>query len=103
MALIKYDIDYSIVICTYNPEERLLKRCLDAVHNLDTEGITTEVILVDNNSAVPISTLRYVNDFSKRTPFVKTIMVPAQGLKNARIAAIKEAKGRHIVYFDSDN
>lgn len=103
MASIKYDIDYSVVICTYNPEERLLKRCLEAVRNLDIEGIATEIILVDNNSAVPITMLRYVNDFIRRTPSVKTVMAPAQGLKNARIAAIKEAKGRHIVYFDPDN
>lgn len=103
MTLIKYDIDYSIVICTYDPEERLLKRCLDAVCNLDIDGITTEVILVDNNSTIAVNSLQYVLQFLKKIPFIRTIMVPAQGLKHARIAAIKEARGRHIVFFDSDN
>jgi glycosyltransferase involved in cell wall biosynthesis len=103
MALIMYDIDYSIVICTYNPEERLFKRCLDAVYNLDIDGITTEIILVDNNSLLPVNSLQYVLQFLKKTPSVKTIMVAAQGLRHARIAAIKEARGRHIVFFDSDN
>ncbi|MEP6951236.1 MAG: glycosyltransferase [Ginsengibacter sp.] len=103
MDLIQHDIDYSLVICTYNPEERLLQRCLDAVANLDIDGITTEVILVDNNSRLPINSLQYVIRFIKKISLIKTIMVAAQGLKHARIGAIKEARGRHIVFFDSDN
>lgn len=103
MSLVKEVIDYSLVISTCNPDERLLKCCLDAVYNLDTTGITTEVILVDNNSAVPVSSLPYVRDFLKKVPPVKIIMVAAQGIRNARIAAIQETKGKHIVYFDYDN
>ena len=56
-------LDYSIVICTYNPDERLLRRCLKAVHNLDVNDITMEVILVDNNSQVPVETLYYVREY----------------------------------------
>ncbi|MEO6220270.1 MAG: glycosyltransferase [Ginsengibacter sp.] len=103
MSLLHEPIDYSIVICTYNPDERLLKRCLDAVYHLDTTGIKTEVILVDNNSAVPINTLPYVKEYLKKISPIKIIMVAAQGIKNARIGAIKEANGKFILYFDSDN
>lgn len=103
MSLVKEVIDYSLVISTCNPDERLLKSCLDAVYNLDTTGITTEVILVDNNSAVPVSSLPYVKEFLKKVPPVKIIMVAAQGIRNARIAAIQETKGKYIVYFDYDN
>ncbi|MEP6583770.1 MAG: glycosyltransferase [Ginsengibacter sp.] len=101
--IIKETLDYSLVITTCNPDERLLKRCLDAVYNLDITGITTEVILVDNNSTIPLSSLSYVKDFLHKVPAIKTIIVPAQGLRNARIAAIKETKGKYIIYFDHDN
>ncbi len=103
MPFINSGIDYSIVICTYNPDERLLQRCLEAVLNLNIDDITTEVILVDNNSMVPIESLSYVRRYLGKIPSIKTIIVPAKGIKNARIAAIKEAKGKYIVYFDSDN
>ncbi len=102
MSLENESIDYSLVISVCNPDERLLKRCLNAVHNLDTSGITTEVILVDNNSGSPISDLPYVKEFLRKAPSFKTMIVPALGLRNARIAAIKETKGKYIVYFDYD-
>jgi Glycosyl transferase family 2 len=100
---LNYNIDYSIVICTYNPDERILKRCLNAVTNLDRTGITTEVIIVDNNSLTPVESLPYVRDFLKATPSAKMIMVSVQGVNYARIAAITEAIGKYIVYFDYDN
>jgi glycosyltransferase involved in cell wall biosynthesis len=103
MPLIIYDLDYSIVICTYNPDERLLKRCLNAVYNLDTDGITLEVILVDNSSSIPIDSLPYVREYIRRIPFMKTIIVPVQGVNYARMAATTEAKGKHIIYFDDAN
>ncbi len=96
-------VDYSIIICAYNPDERLLKRCLHAVHNLDTNNITTEVILVDNNSQVPIESLSYVREFLHKIPGMKIILAIKQGVKYARIAGIEEAKGAYIVYFDYDN
>jgi len=103
IPLMNYDIDYTMVICTHNPDERLLKRCLHAVYNLDTDGITTEVILVDNNSVVPMESLSMVREYIKKIPSVKTIMVPVQGVNHARIAAIAEARGKYIIYFDYDS
>lgn len=103
MSPLNETIDYSLVISTCNPDERLLKRCLNAVYNLDITGITTEVILVDNNSSTPLSSLPYVKEFLKKVPAIKIILVAAQGLRNARIAAIHETKGQYIVYFDYDN
>ncbi len=100
---LREDIDYSIVICVYNTDERLFKRCLDAISSLDVSGLTTEVILVDNNSSVPISNLPYVREFLKKKLSTKIIMVAAQGLKNARLGAISEVKGKSIVFFDPDN
>ncbi|MEP7251821.1 MAG: glycosyltransferase [Ginsengibacter sp.] len=103
MQLEKETIDYSLVISVCNPDERLLKRCLNAIYNLDITGINIEVILVDNNCTSPITNLPYVQEFLRKIPSFKTLIVPAVGLRNARIAAIKETSGKYIVYFDYDN
>ncbi len=97
------DIDYSIVICTYNPDNRILERCLEAVSQLDRNGIATETILVDNNSNTPVSSLPYVQNFGKKIQDFKPILVQEQGVNFARMAAIDMAKGKYIVYIDYDN
>ncbi len=96
-------IDYSMVICTYNPDPRILNRCLQAVKNLDRTGLCTEVILVDNNSRTAVKELPYVNEFLLTIPGMKIILVQEQGVKYARMAAIQESRGHYIVYIDYDN
>lgn len=98
-----HGIDYTLVICTYNPDERILKRCLQAVQNLDRTGITTETILVDNNSNIPVAGLNFVQQYLKTIPAMKTLRIIQQGVQFARMAAIEEAKGKYIVYIDFDN
>ena len=97
------DIDYSIVICAYNPDDRLLKRCLQAIYNLETDGIATEVILVDNSSSVPVDSLPYVREYLRKLPTMRVLMVAVRGANYARITAIAEARGKYIIYFDHDN
>ncbi|WP_257666876.1 glycosyltransferase family 2 protein [Parapedobacter tibetensis] len=96
-------IDYTIVICAYNPDSRLLRRCLDAVVNLNLHNLTAEVILVDNNSNIPLKTLDYVALYCKLINNMRVIEVKEQGVKYARIAGIKMSRGQHIIYFDYDN
>jgi hypothetical protein len=96
-------IDYSIIICTYNTDERILKRCLDAVTALDREGLETEVILADNNSTTPAESLGFVRQSFSKIPNMKGILVPQQGVKYARMSAIEKARGKYIVYIDADN
>ncbi|HEU4553857.1 MAG TPA: glycosyltransferase [Chitinophaga sp.] len=103
MVLENRDIDYSIVICTYNPDERLLQRCLRAVAQLNRHNISTEVLLVDNNSTVPVASLPFVQAHLRQIPGMRLLHAPEQGLKYARIAGIEAAAGRHIVFFDDDN
>jgi len=96
-------IDYSIIICTYNTDERILKRCLESVAALDREGLGTEVILADNNSITPAESLGFVRQTFSKVPNMKGILVSQQGLKHARIEAIEKAKGKYIVFIDADN
>lgn len=97
------EVDYSVIICTYNPDERLLKRCLNAVHSFHIEGFNVEVIVVDNNSGIPLNNVTYIQDFLRVMPHSKLIEAKEQGLNHARMAGIKEAKGSFIIFFDDDN
>ncbi|MDF2190587.1 glycosyltransferase [Paraflavitalea sp. CAU 1676] len=96
-------MDYTLVICTYNPDERLLQRCLQAVQQLDTQNISTEVIIVDNNSERPVAALEAVKAFTSQHPNSRVLFAARQGVQHARIAAIEAANGNHTVYFDYDN
>ncbi|HEY0177200.1 MAG TPA: glycosyltransferase [Pedobacter sp.] len=96
-------VDYSIIICSYNPDEDLFIRCLNAVSRLSGSGLTMEVILVDNNSTVPLDGRAYIQDFLSKVPFTKLLLVREQGLSYARMAGIEEAAGADIIFFDDDN
>lgn len=96
-------IDYSIVICTYNPDVRLLERCIKAVASLDSTGLTTEVIIVDNNSTKPIEEYESVIEFGNKLSNFAVVKEERQGLLHARIRGIEHSKGRFIVFFDDDN
>lgn len=103
MSIEKSSVDYSIVICTYNPDERLLGRCLTAIINLVSIDINYEVILVDNNSAKPVEQLACLQDSISKLKNFHILHVAKQGVGYARMAAIKKASGNYIVYFDYDN
>ncbi|MCH5716527.1 glycosyltransferase [Niabella hibiscisoli] len=96
-------IDFSILICVYNPDERLLSKCIYAVNGLDTSNISLEVILVDNNSNPSLNTYPIVQNAQKIIPNLITLVEPKQGISHARVAGIKAARGKYIVIFDGDN
>ena len=95
-------MDFSIIICTYNPKEKILQRLFNAIKKFESNKLNFEVILVDNNSKVRLNTERYVSDFLKET-CAKLIIEEKPGLTSARIAGITEAKGKWLVFFDDDN
>lgn len=96
-------IDYSIIICTYNPERDIFKRSLWAISKLCSIALVLEVIIIDNNSSNPISALDFVQDFLQNVPRSKLLLVKQQGLSYARIAGVEAANSEHIIFFDDDN
>ncbi|WP_316816891.1 glycosyltransferase [Pedobacter nyackensis] len=96
-------IDYSVIICTYNPDPRLIERCLNAVARLNMDHLNVEVILVDNNSTEPIKDSLMVKELLGNMNNLRLINELKQGLTSARLAGIKDAKGEVIVFFDDDN
>lgn len=96
-------MDISVIICTYNPVEKIFRRCLEAVAKLIRTDITAEVTIVDNNSTQPVSELAYVKSFIQSVPNSKVIVEKQQGLTFARISGFENSSGQIITFFDDDN
>jgi hypothetical protein len=91
-----YPYDLSIVIVSYNTKD-LLRECLQSVER-EAAGLSTEILLVDNNSS----------DGSPRMveiefPHIKLIRSTINlGFGAANNLAIESAQGRYIVLLNSD-
>ncbi|MGJ7033662.1 glycosyltransferase [Niabella hirudinis] len=97
------EILFSIVVCSYNPDDRIFKRCLEAIRLLKEPGGIFEVLLIDNSSAPELTALTYIKDLLGQMPYVRVIVEKQQGLTFARKRGILESTGRYIVFFDDDN
>lgn len=95
---------FSIVLCTYNPDEVIFKRLLDSVNFLNNPNNNPfEIIIVDNNSSNSISQYSYIASFLKKDNNRKCVVEAKQGLTQARIRGLNEAQYDWIIYFDDDN
>lgn len=96
-------LDFSLLVCTYNPSEQVFRRTLKSIESLvipvDTQ---IECIIVDNNSSTPVIQLDYVQEFIQYCPWAKVIKETQQGLIFARIAAFQAAKNSIIVFVDDN-
>jgi hypothetical protein len=50
----------SVIICTYNPEGQIFKKCLEALNLACSKIPSVEIIIIDNNSIVAINELEYI-------------------------------------------
>ena len=87
----------TVAICTYQPDEALLGRVLDAVARevAATEG--AEAMLVDNGSEPPLAR----RAVGAGRP-LRIVREPRPGLTAARGAAYAAAEGDVVVFFDDD-
>jgi heptose III glucuronosyltransferase len=88
----------SLVVPVYNVAP-FLPRCLDSL--IDTGGISTEVILVDDGSTdeCPAILARYAAQY----PHFYVIRQENGGLSAARNTGIEHARGEYIAFVDSDD
>ena len=98
-----YPTDFSIIICAYNPDNRLLKRCIEAIKKLDVRNFKVEIILIDNNSTRPLKNDPYIRNCLNEIEDFYLLEQPKQGVMFARIAGIEKSRGQYIIYFDCDN
>jgi hypothetical protein len=94
----------SVVVSTYNPDERILTRVVTAVESLELGGASKiECVIVDNNSQPPVSDLRCVKTFLERCPWAGVVREPRQGMTFSRLAGFKATTAPVLVFFDDDN
>lgn len=97
-------LGFSLLVCTYNPDEQAFRRTLKSIESLVFPVDTpVECIIVDNNSSTPIIQLDYVQEFIRDCSWSKVIKETQQGLTFARIAAFQATRNSVIVFVDDDN
>lgn len=95
---------FSIIICTYNPDKRLIIRTIKSIINLVIkESLISEVLLINNNSDNNILEDEDVRDEIKKISTLRIINETNQGLVYARIKGFKESKGDWLIFVDDDN
>lgn len=100
----KSDHSFAIIICTYNPEERILARVLGAIADLDLEQDTgLECVIVDNNSTLAVSEMDCVKVFLKKCTWAKVITEPEPGKTFALLAGLQATIANNIIIVDDDN
>lgn len=97
-------VDFTVAICTYNGEKRL-PEVLDCLRSqINTENISWEILVIDNNSKD--NTAQVVRDYQKNWPAaypLKYHFETQQGAAFARKRAIKESQSDLIGFLDDDN
>ncbi|TAF10951.1 MAG: glycosyltransferase family 2 protein [Nostocales cyanobacterium] len=97
-------VDFTVVICTYNGENRIADVLEKLRSQIGTEDISWEILIIDNNSTDNTAAVikNYISNWSEVYP-LKYCFETEQGLAFARRCAIKEAKSDLIGFLDDDN
>src|SRR5688572_23051795 len=93
----------SVIICTYNPDKAIFKKCLDQIAEASKQFTPFEIIIVDNNSTIPISSHDYINSFLGSWSMARIVIEEKQGLTPARLRGITESNGDLLIFVDDDN
>jgi glycosyltransferase involved in cell wall biosynthesis len=97
-------IDFTVAIPTYNGASRLPELLKRLQNQINTENISWEIIVVDNNSTD--NTSQVIQDFQANWQYpypLKYYFEKKQGAAYARKRAVEEAKGLLIGFLDDDN
>lgn len=92
------DIKYSIIIPVYNAQE-YLSECLQSVEKQVTSRV--EVICVNDGSKD--ESKQILDDYAFSHDFVRVLHKENAGVSEARNDGLKMAKGRYILFLDSDD
>ena len=97
-------IDFSVAIPTYNGAQRIGEVLDQLLAQTGTEGITWEVLVVDNNSSDETAAVvqQYQACWPSQFP-LRYCFEPQQGLAYARQRAIAETTGEFVGFLDDDN
>jgi glycosyltransferase involved in cell wall biosynthesis len=94
----------TVAIPTYNGAQRLPKVLEALRHQRHTEGITWDVVVIDNNSSdTTDQVVRSYQENWEEPDSLTYYLEPHQGAAFARERAIKAAKGNYVAFLDDDN
>ncbi|MEB3181794.1 MAG: hormogonium polysaccharide biosynthesis glycosyltransferase HpsE [Nostocaceae cyanobacterium] len=97
-------LDFSVVIPTYNGENRLLMVLEKLQAQTGVEKLQWEIIVVDNNSSDRTAKLVQEYQANWQHPFpLRYILEPEQGAAFARTTGVHQAKGELVGFLDDDN
>lgn len=91
-------IEISVIVPIYKVE-KYLKRCVNSIINQSFRDI--EIILVDDGS--PDSCPQICDEYKEKDNRISVIHQKNLGLSAARNSGIKIAKGKYLVFIDSDD
>lgn len=92
------NVDISILVPVYKVES-FISRCIDSVI---TQNLTNyELILVDDGS--PDNSGIICEEYAHKYPFIRVIHKANGGLPSARLTGFQKAKGKYIMFLDSDD
>ena len=91
-------IKYSFIVPVYNTK-KYLKKCLNSLVKQTYKDF--EIIVINDGSTD--NSMDIINDYSKKYKNIKVINQKNQGLSMARNNGVKEAKGKYILFIDSDD
>ena len=92
-------MDISVIVPAYNAE-KYIRPCLDSILNQTKKEF--EIIVVNDGSKD--NTLKILNEYKEQySDIINVIDQENQGLSVTRNNAIKVAKGKYVVFIDSDD
>jgi glycosyltransferase involved in cell wall biosynthesis len=91
----------SVIVCTYNPGDAVFKSCLEHIKMAAAHCQDIEVIVIDNNSDLPVSSRDYMASYT--SGLFRVVVETKQGLTPARLKGIQEATGDLLIFVDDDN
>ncbi|NEQ73518.1 MAG: glycosyltransferase [Okeania sp. SIO2C9] len=96
--------NFSTAIRTYNGEKRLPLLLEKLRSQINTENLSWEIVIVDNNSADNTAKIiqEYQSNWHISCP-IQYYFEPRQGASYARQRAMKEAKSPLVAFLDDDN
>ena len=89
---------FSIIIPIYN-KQAYIAQCLESIYTQTFRDF--ELILVNDGSTD--ASLQEIEKYKQAEPTTKVISTPNQGVSRARNLAIDNAKGKYLLFIDSDD
>ena len=91
-------IDLSVIVPVFN-REKTITTCVEGI--LNTELKNYEVIIIDDGSSD--GTLHLCMQLKKKCPEIRVFSIPNSGVSAARNVGIRNARGKYILFVDSDD